>query len=56
MKRNMEYGDFISFLERKSYIKTRMNAVSYLVGYFGCLSEEHWKYVQQAYADGFLKY
>lgn len=56
MKSKMDYGDFVNFLESQSCIETRMNAVSYMVGYFGCLSEEHWKYVQQAYADGFLKY
>ncbi len=54
MSKGMGYGDFINILEHSNHIRTRMDAVSYVVGYFGCLSKEHWEFIVKAYADGFL--
>lgn len=52
----MNYSQFINAIEQSGVLKTRFDAVVYLVGYNGgTLSFEDLSLIQKAYEDGFLE-
>lgn len=53
--RQLTYEELVKVVEQSSYITTRFNVISYLVGYNGVVTEQDVNNILRLYQEGHVK-
>ena len=51
---NISYEVFLKMLSDVGVI-SRWNAISYFIGFLGCIDDDMYYYIEKAYSEGILK-